>query len=139
MRARYRAAPWHSARSLAGYVKRRMKSAVSFVSKFEESLLRHARDRGMDGVICGHIHVAAMLEREGITYINCGDWVDSCTAVVEHLGRPHGAGALVRADGAATRARAREAGLITRPYCRSYVIVLMVTLPPRGASVAMVS
>jgi hypothetical protein len=35
-------------------------------------------------VICGHIHVAAMLERECITYINCGDWVDSCTAVVEH-------------------------------------------------------
>jgi UDP-2,3-diacylglucosamine pyrophosphatase LpxH len=70
--------------SLAGYVKRRMKSAVSYVSNFEDSLLRHARDRGMDGVICGHIHVAAMLERDGITYINCGDWVDSCTAVVEH-------------------------------------------------------
>ena len=79
--------------SLAGYAKRRMKSAVSFVFNFEESLLRHARERGVDGVICGHIHVAAMHERDGITYINCGDWVDSCTAVVEH---PDGRMELVR-------------------------------------------
>ena len=70
--------------SLAGYAKRRMKKAVDFVSNFEEALLRHARERGYDGVICGHIHVAAMRERDGITYINCGDWVESCTAVVEH-------------------------------------------------------
>ena len=70
--------------SLAGYAKRRMRTAVSFVSNFEDALVRHARERGFDGVICGHIHVAAMRERDGITYINCGDWVDSCTAVVEH-------------------------------------------------------
>ena len=70
--------------SLAGYAKRRMKSAASFVSNFEESLLRHARERGVDGVICGHIHVPALREHDGVTYINCGDWVDSCTAVVEH-------------------------------------------------------
>lgn len=70
--------------SLAGYAKRRMKSAASFVSNFEESLLRHARERGVDGVICGHIHVAAIREADGVTYINCGDWVDSCTAVVEY-------------------------------------------------------
>ena len=70
--------------SLAGFAKRKVKSAVSFVFNFEESLLHHARERGLDGVICGHIHVAALREEQGITYINCGDWVDSCTAVVEH-------------------------------------------------------
>jgi UDP-2,3-diacylglucosamine pyrophosphatase LpxH len=70
--------------SLAGYAKRKVKTAVSFVFNFEESLLRHARERGVDGVICGHVHVAALREVDGIAYINCGDWVDSCTAVVEH-------------------------------------------------------
>lgn len=71
--------------SLAGYAKRKVKSAVSFVSNFEESLLHYTRERGLDGVICGHIHVAALREQEGIAYVNCGDWVDSCTAVVEHF------------------------------------------------------
>jgi len=70
--------------SLAGYAKRRVKGAVSFIWDFEESLLRHARARGADGVICGHIHAAALRDSEGVIYINCGDWVDSCTAVVEH-------------------------------------------------------
>jgi len=57
---------------------------VSFISNFEESLVRYARERGVDGVICGHIHVAAMHELDGIIYLNCGDWVDSCTGIVEH-------------------------------------------------------
>jgi hypothetical protein len=43
------------------------------------------RERGVDGVICGHIHSAAIKQIDGMTYINCGDWVDSCTAIVEHL------------------------------------------------------
>ena len=71
--------------SLAGYAKRKVKAAVSFVFNFEAALLHHAHERGVDGVICGHIHVAAKYEREGILYLNCGDWVDSCTAIVEHL------------------------------------------------------
>jgi len=70
--------------SLSGYAKWKVKSAVSFIFDFEESLLRHARERGADGVICGHIHVAALRSSGGIAYINCGDWVESCTAVVEH-------------------------------------------------------
>jgi len=70
--------------SLAGYAKRKVKSAVSFISNFEDSLLRHVRERGLDGVICGHIHAAAIRQVDGVTYINCGDWVDSCTAIVEH-------------------------------------------------------
>jgi UDP-2,3-diacylglucosamine pyrophosphatase LpxH len=71
--------------SLAGYAKRKVKTAVSFIFDFEDSVIRAVRERGLDGVICGHIHSAALREIEGITYINCGDWVDSCSAVVEHL------------------------------------------------------
>ena len=71
--------------SLAGYAKRRIKTAVSFIFDFEDSVIHAARERGMDGVICGHIHSAVIREIDGVTYINCGDWVDSCTAIVEHL------------------------------------------------------
>ncbi len=70
--------------SLAGYAKRKVKTAVSFIFDFEDSVIRAARERGVDGVICGHIHSASVREDAGITYINCGDWVDSCTAIVEH-------------------------------------------------------
>jgi UDP-2,3-diacylglucosamine pyrophosphatase LpxH len=70
--------------SLAGYAKRKVKSAVSFIFDFEECVARYVKEREVDGVICGHIHVAAIKEIGGIRYINCGDWVDSCTAVLEH-------------------------------------------------------
>jgi UDP-2,3-diacylglucosamine pyrophosphatase LpxH len=69
--------------SLAGYAKRKVKSAVSFIYDFEESVIHAVRERGFDGVICGHIHAAASRRFDGIHYVNCGDWVDSCTAVVE--------------------------------------------------------
>lgn len=71
--------------SLAGYAKRKVKTAVSFVCDFEESVIHAVRERGLDGVICGHIHSAAIKEVDGLIYVNCGDWVDSCTAIVEHL------------------------------------------------------
>ena len=71
--------------SLAGYAKRRVKSALNFIFNFEESVIRHAREMGLNGAICGHIHWPMIKEVEGLTYINCGDWVDSCTAIVEHL------------------------------------------------------
>ena len=71
--------------SLAGYAKRKVKSAVSFIFDFEAAVARHARERGVVGVICGHIHAAAIREIGGIVYLNCGDWVDSCTAIVEHF------------------------------------------------------
>ncbi len=70
--------------SLAGYAKRKVKTAVSFIFDFEDSVIRAARERGLDGVICGHIHSPVMREVDGIHYLNCGDWVDSCTAIVEH-------------------------------------------------------
>jgi UDP-2,3-diacylglucosamine pyrophosphatase LpxH len=71
--------------SLASYTKKRVKRAVSFIFDFEDSVIRAVRDRGLDGVVCGHIHSATIRKVDGLEYVNCGDWVDSCTAVVEHL------------------------------------------------------
>jgi len=62
-----------------------VKNVVSFIGKFEESVVRFARDHGVDAVLCGHIHTPAVREIEGITYYNCGDWVESLTAMVEHF------------------------------------------------------
>jgi UDP-2,3-diacylglucosamine pyrophosphatase LpxH len=70
--------------SLSGYAKRKVRSALEFIGCFEQSVARYARERGFDGVICGHIHAATMRELHGVRYVNCGDWVDSCTAVLEH-------------------------------------------------------
>ena len=71
--------------SLAGYAKRKVKTALNFIFDFEESATYHARERNLEGVICGHIHWATIREIDGLQYVNCGDWVDSCTAIVEHL------------------------------------------------------
>ncbi len=70
--------------SPADYAKRKLKGALEFVYGFEESVAQHVRQMGLDGVVCGHIHSAAIKNINGITYINCGDWVDSCTTIVEH-------------------------------------------------------
>lgn len=69
--------------SLSKYVKDHVKSSVSFITDFESILSEHARHNHYDGVICGHIHKAEMREIEGIKYLNCGDWVESCSAIVE--------------------------------------------------------
>jgi UDP-2,3-diacylglucosamine pyrophosphatase LpxH len=71
--------------SLSAYLKHRVKNAVEFISRFEHAVAGEARRRGVDGVICGHIHKAEIREIDGITYCNDGDWVESCTALVEHL------------------------------------------------------
>lgn len=71
--------------SLAGFAKRKVKSALQFIFDFEQNVVHAARDRKLDGVICGHIHWAAIRDVDGLIYVNCGDWVDSCTAIVEHL------------------------------------------------------
>jgi len=71
--------------SLAGFAKRRVKRAVSFIFDFEDAVIRTVRERSLDGVVCGHIHSACLRESDGLLYINCGDWVDSCTGIVEHL------------------------------------------------------
>jgi len=69
--------------SLSAWVKHRVKRAVSFISEFEEAVAHHCRKQGYDGVVCGHIHHAEIRDLEGVRYLNCGDWVESCTALVE--------------------------------------------------------
>jgi UDP-2,3-diacylglucosamine pyrophosphatase LpxH len=70
--------------SLSQWVKLKVKNAVAFIGHFEAMLAAEARRHGADGVICGHIHSAALREEGDFTYVNCGDWVESCTAIVEH-------------------------------------------------------
>jgi len=70
--------------SLSAYLKRRVKKAVSFVESFERAVVAEARERGFDGAVCGHIHHAEIRTVDGILYANDGDWVESCTALVEH-------------------------------------------------------
>ncbi len=70
--------------SLSKYLKLKVKRAVSYVSDFESALAREARKRGVDGLVCGHIHHAEMRDIEGILYCNDGDWVESLSALVEH-------------------------------------------------------
>lgn len=67
--------------SLAGHVKSRFGGAVRYVQAFQRACLDAAA--GMDGVVCGHVHRADLLERDGLVYCNDGDWVESCTALVE--------------------------------------------------------
>jgi UDP-2,3-diacylglucosamine pyrophosphatase LpxH len=69
--------------SLSAYLKKRVKNAVQFVCSFEEAVANEALNRGFDGVVCGHIHCAEIREIGPITYYNDGDWVESCTALVE--------------------------------------------------------
>jgi UDP-2,3-diacylglucosamine pyrophosphatase LpxH len=69
--------------SLSAFLKHSIKNAVSFISNFETALAHAAQQRGVHGVICGHIHHAVIRDVDGITYCNTGDWVESCTALVE--------------------------------------------------------
>ena len=70
--------------SASAWAKMRVKNAVNFIGAFEEALAREAREHDVHGVICGHIHHPAMHSDFGIAYHNCGDWVESCTALAEH-------------------------------------------------------
>jgi len=69
--------------SLAQNVKMRIRGAVQYVSRFQNACMNAAREANVDGVVCGHIHKADIIERDGVTYCNDGDWVESCTALVE--------------------------------------------------------
>nr|WP_114184051.1 UDP-2,3-diacylglucosamine diphosphatase [Microvirga aerophila] len=70
--------------SLSQWAKLKVKSAVNYIGDYEHALVTEAMRCGVDGIICGHIHHAAIRDLAGITYVNTGDWVESCTAVVEH-------------------------------------------------------
>ncbi|MFS0738809.1 UDP-2,3-diacylglucosamine diphosphatase [Sphingomonas sp. 1P06PA] len=71
--------------SLSKHAKARVKNAVEFISRYEEAVAHEARVRGVDGVVCGHIHTAEMRDFDGVAYYNDGDWVEGCTALVEHF------------------------------------------------------
>lgn len=99
--------------SLSAYLKQRVKSAVNHIGDFEKALADEARRRQVDGVICGHIHRAASHDFDGVHYLNTGDWVESCTAIVEtetgefqHIDWPQVLAARTRA---AARLEEREA------------------------------
>ena len=71
-------------RSLSKYLKQKVKRAVSYVGDFEAAVAREAKARGVQGVVCGHIHHAELRMIDGILYANDGDWVESLTALAEH-------------------------------------------------------
>jgi UDP-2,3-diacylglucosamine pyrophosphatase LpxH len=71
--------------SLSKWAKHKVKEAVNFIGNYERSLINYARIKQVDGVICGHIHSSNISVIDGIEYMNSGDWVESCTALVEHL------------------------------------------------------
>ena len=86
--------------SLSAYLKHKVKKAVSFISDFETAVAHEARRRGFDGVVCGHIHHAEIRDVDGVLYCNDGDWVESRTALVEHM---DGRLEIVRWDGETLR------------------------------------
>ena len=71
--------------SLSAYVKQQVKDAVSFIGKFEAAVVKYAERYRVDGVLCGHIHSAAIRKFGNVTYYNCGDWVETCSALIEHF------------------------------------------------------
>jgi UDP-2,3-diacylglucosamine pyrophosphatase LpxH len=70
--------------SLAQHVKTRVGQAQRYIATFEQASLQAARELGVDGIVCGHIHKADLAKRNGLVYCNDGDWVESCSALVEH-------------------------------------------------------
>ncbi|MBN9577584.1 MAG: UDP-2,3-diacylglucosamine diphosphatase [Alphaproteobacteria bacterium] len=98
--------------SLSLWLKHKIKNAVQYIGRFEEAVARDVKARGLDGVVCGHIHHAAIRQFDGILYCNDGDWVESCTALVEdargNLEILHWASAFVP-RAAPARARIRKA------------------------------
>ena len=70
--------------SLSAYAKKRVKDAVNFIGAFEEAIVRYAERFEVEAVVCGHIHSAAIRQLGPITYYNCGDWVETCSALIEN-------------------------------------------------------
>lgn len=81
LQRRLQRSPW----SFSAWVKAEAAPVRAHIDRFERAVAQEARRRGLHGVICGHIHQAAMREIDGVAYVNDGDWVESCTAAIEHL------------------------------------------------------
>jgi UDP-2,3-diacylglucosamine pyrophosphatase LpxH len=71
--------------SLSAYAKKRVKDAVNFIGEFEAAIVRYAERHAVEAVVCGHIHSPGVRQIGGVTYYNCGDWVESCSALVENF------------------------------------------------------
>ena len=80
LRSFFRLKPW----SLSKFVKEKTKTALNHIYHFEDQVAHYATEKGFDGVICGHIHTAAIKQIGEVKYLNSGDWVESCSALVEH-------------------------------------------------------
>lgn len=70
--------------SFSAWSKNRVKTAVNFIGAFRAAIVNEARRHNVDTIICGHIHHAAIEDIDGVRYMNCGDWVETCSAIVEH-------------------------------------------------------
>lgn len=79
-RAKYGFGYW----SFSGFLKQRLQRAKTYIEEYEQAVALGAKKQGFDGVVCGHIHQAAHKTLHGVSYFNTGDWVESCTAIVEH-------------------------------------------------------
>ncbi|MDE2306026.1 MAG: UDP-2,3-diacylglucosamine diphosphatase [Gammaproteobacteria bacterium] len=95
--------------SLAAYLKHKAKTAVQYIGSFEDAVAQAARKRGVDTVVCGHIHHAEIRQIDGVTYCNDGDWVESCSSLVEDMN-----GALRLIDWPVLRAQ-RDAPVMALP------------------------
>ena len=71
--------------SLSKWLKQNTKEALNFINNFEGHLSEYCKEESYDGIICGHIHVATIKDINGVEYMNCGDWVESSTALLEHI------------------------------------------------------
>jgi len=71
--------------SMSAYLKRRVKNAMQYIGSFADAVADEAHRRGVEGIVCGHIHHAEIRTIGDILYCNSGDWVESCTALVEHF------------------------------------------------------
>lgn len=108
--------------SLSAWAKLQVKNAVNFISRFEELLCAEAKRHEVDGVICGHIHHPALHDDFGVRYLNTGDWVESCTGIVEHY------------DGRFELVRWTEA--MAQPHSSEPPALLPLTVAPRRRAVA---
>ena len=99
--------------SLSAAVKKRVKDAVSFIGKFEAAIVKYAEKYSVDAVMCGHIHSAAIHQFGKVTYYNCGDWVETCSALIE-----------------------RENGAIELVNCHPFSAPTASAIMPAGASVS---
>ena len=70
--------------SLSAYLKAQTKETINMLYKYKETMVKHCKNKGYDGIICGHIHTPEIKLIDGIEYMNDGDWVESRTALVEH-------------------------------------------------------